>query len=384
MLMVGRPLLYLVLLVLGLPMMSTYMVRTVLPYVATGASVESAWVARLLYMSFLVLALLSPVAGYLCDRLGVRRVVVVSSVAAAVSVAAYAWASSLQHLVVVRLAHSLANTFLIASSLALAAYASASGGYGFSALRFSQGLCIAVGPLIAGLVAERAGVVLALALASLLALLPAAAVLGVGGEASQRKPGPRAVVKAVARVASDRRVLAAAAPAVAQAVGFSVLATYYVTYLVTVRGWKPTSLGAFMMIESLGFSLGSLASEKLYTAAGPRILAPLALGLAVAYTGLAYTATPHLVQALALAVGVASGLVYNPAYREAARLAPPEARGTIVNALDMVTDVSMAVALLALDPLAVSLGLQATVQVVALLLAASAAPAALLSREPSQ
>ncbi len=121
----------LTLLVLGLSTTaSLYIVRAALPYLAVDVGASPKWVARVLYVGFIVLTILNPLTGYLCDRFGRLRMALLSTSLVSLITAYFAIIHSVHELLITRVAQAVATQFLIASSLGLAAEVTSVGGVG--------------------------------------------------------------------------------------------------------------------------------------------------------------------------------------------------------------------------------------------------------------
>lgn len=321
--------------------MSNYMVRTVLPYLTQELGGSELWVARVLYLSFVVLALLSPFMGWLCDRYGLRRVLVTTALFLSLTTTLYLAVSSLTALVVVRVLHAVATELLIASSLALASHVTSHYGLGIGVLRAAQGLGIGLGPLLAGALSVVLGLDPVLLVAAVLALAPLTC-LTLSPEVVQVRRAHlfTKALRTVLRYFSPTWLTPVLTTAVAQAVSFTILTTYYTAYLTVELGLSPWEYGLFLVAECLGFSLGSLVSEYLYEKYRYSTLTVSTILLGVLYYLLSQVTAVLSIIVLVTPLGFLSALIFNPLYVECARRLPEEVRGTGVNLVDTIVNLS--------------------------------------------
>jgi len=353
----------------GLFTLPTFMMRAVLPYVTGSAGVHGEWMSRILYAGFIMLAVASPLAGWVCDRLGAWRVALVSAVLLAPLTLIYLLVHGFWGLLVVRLANSCIGEMLIAAANTIAAHATVSAGLGFGVLRFIEGVGIAVGPYLGGFLAEISlplAVSAAAALMTPIALgaLVAGRCSGGGGDGRR---GLLESLRGSAMVLSAPRLLVLLVAACGQVAGFAILLSYYTTLLVEELHLGPSMYGVFLAAESIGYSLGSLFSEKLYPRLGVPVVAMSSLVLAAVYFTLSCSRNVAVVLALAPVLGLSAGEAFNPVYMEAARRAGEWGRGVVVNTVDMIVNISMAAVSLLLDPLVPLIGLRGAVVVAALI-----------------
>ncbi len=333
-------------------MTSCYIVRAALPYlgIAIGASTE--WIARVLYVSFIVLALLTPLSGYLCDRLDSTRIATVSTLLTFLSITCYTFVGDVIELLTTRIMHAALGQLLLAASLGIAAELSSISGTGFGTLRFGQGLGIAIGLACGGVVTTFLGPRYAVLLAAFIILIPLPLYLAMWrtrGATTRRSTVTflKAFREAMI-VLRDRLLTSEFILAISENVGFALLLSYYVAYLVSEAGWRPWMYATFLAAESLSFSVGSLASEKLYERYGPLSLVVEGLGLAATYL-LLYTYRSWIdAVAIAIPLGILSGFVAIPAFNEASKRARL-GRTTVVCVMDTLVSLTITAALLTLD-----------------------------------
>ena len=250
---------YAILSSVGVLLASTYIVRTLLPFIVAELGSSEIEVSRVLYVGFIVLSLVSPVAGWLSDRFGAWRLLAISSLLIAILIPLYPLLGRVEEVIALRIMHAFMGTFCIASSLAIASWVSRRGGLGFGLLRFSQGVGIAIGPLLASYTA-RFGYEMAFLIAGAMALTPLISL--ASGVKPQRAPAP---LKAIKKAFSILKACVTCRPlmvvAVSEVLGFTILLTYYTSYMVMKLGFKEIDYGTFLFLEAIGFSLGSYLSD---------------------------------------------------------------------------------------------------------------------------
>ncbi len=256
----GERSVYALVALLGLTMFSSYVIRTVLPYIARDLGLSTLWISRVLYVNFVALAAIAPIAGYLCDRYGYRSVITLSAIGFIALVPLYRLAHNAIELLALRLVHGAVIEILIASSMGLAAEISARGGAGFSVLRFFQGLGIAIGPIVAGILV-LSSYTLALGVACIpLLLLLALLCLERIDQRRERRPSWRRALASLKLVLSPS-IAKLLLMALSEAAPFIILLTYYSAYLVNVIVIPSYIYGAFLFLEAIGFSLGPSLRE---------------------------------------------------------------------------------------------------------------------------
>ncbi len=329
----------------GLLLMSIYVVRTVLPFLASDLGGSKIDVSRILYVSFVVIAVLSPLAGLISDRIGASRLLLVSSASASLSILMYPLASNVDQLLAVRIVHSIFTELALAAGLSIAGSVTSSGGVGVGLLRASQGMGIALGPMIA-LALVPLGYSFTFLAASLLSLTPLLAFL--------RKEEVRSIslgdsMNLFSNVIRTRELQVLLFIAISEVLGFSILVTYFVAHMISL-GLNEEGYAIFLTIEALSFSLAGYPSERLFRRFSLRFAIMSGLGLGASFLILALFPSPFVFMAMAPAIGILSSFSYNPAYIYASDLAEEGARGFIVNSLDLMINLAF-LSLPLLEPL---------------------------------
>ncbi len=67
-------------------MISIYVLKTIPPFIAIKMSALGILVARILYIGFLMYILVPPLAGYLSDIFGYRRVIIITTILESASI----------------------------------------------------------------------------------------------------------------------------------------------------------------------------------------------------------------------------------------------------------------------------------------------------------
>ncbi len=336
----------------GLLLMSIYIVRTVLPFLTVAMGGSEIDVSRILYISFVVIALLSPLAGLISDRIGASRLLVISSIAASLSILMYPLASNISELLAVRILHAVFAELALAAGLSMASRVTSSGRVGVGLLRTSQGLGIALGPMLA-LIFMPLGYNATLLVASILSLTPLPAFLykeeGATGFALAES------IRQFLDMVKSQKLQAVALLAISETLGFSILVTYFVSRMVSL-GLTEGGYAAFLTIEAICFSLAGYPSERLFRRLGSMFTLIAGLGLGASFLILALLPSPATFVTMAPAIGVFGSFALNPAYIQVSDLARETAQGFIVNSLDLMVNLSFLVLPL-LEPVFSSLSL---------------------------
>jgi len=344
---------YVVLLSCGLLLMSTYIVRTLLPYITVDVGGREVDVSRVLYISFVVLAFISPIAGWLCDVYGSWRVLLISVIPIALIIPVYLYVDNVISLLVVIFIHALLGSSALAAALSIASWVTSRGGVGVGFLRFSQGLGIALGPIVASLLAS-VSYPPAFMLASILALTPLTALsikhIGRSGVLS-----PLTSLKYSIKLLRLRGVRVLLSLAIAEALSFATLITYYTSYLVIHLKFNEVDYGLFLFLEAIAFSIGSYASERLYKAYSTMVAMIGCFALLISYTCLHFVYEKLPIFLLSSAIGLSSSLTFNPVYIEVSKVLSDEFRGLGINILDMIIDITLALIIL-LEPIVILIG----------------------------
>lgn len=326
---------YIALLTSGLYMMSVYMVRTLIPYTAASLGGEYIDVSRILYASFIVLALISPFSGWLCDRFGSWRILFLSAAMASILTLSYLLVHDIIQLTIIRVVHALVGSFVTASSLAIASWVTSHGGVGMGFLRLVQGLGIALGPIVAGLLSAY-GYGYTFAIASLLAATPILAIK-LGRTAARRGIlPPWTAFRKASSIIWCRHIVALLPPAIGEVLIFAIILTYYTSYLVIYMGYTEIEYGLFLTLEAASFGIGSYISEYIYRSIGYLTAALGCLGLILGSLMLWNPLLKLAVFAAAIVIGLSSSLSLNPVYIEVSHRVSDDIRGIGINVLDMI------------------------------------------------
>jgi len=334
-----RAKLYVVLMSSGLLLMSTYIVRTLLPYIIVDIGGSSLDVSRILYISFLVLAFISPIAGWLCDILGSRKILLTTSTIIALLIPAYLYIHSIVGLLAIRLTHALLGSFALAASLTIASWITSRGGIGIGFLRLSQGMGIALGPMLAGLL-SLVSCDLAFVIASILALTPLTALIVKELDVKKNTPPPWTSIKYAGELIKAGKVKILLPLAIAEALSFAILLSYYTPFLVINLKFTESEYGLFLFLEAMAFSLGSYISEKIYRSWSEKAPILCCALLLLSYLSLHVIRDKVLVLTAGTAIGLFSSLILNPVYIEVSNIVRDEIRGVGINLIDMFVNIS--------------------------------------------
>ena len=243
------------------------------------------------------------VGGILVDRIGRRRVTIVGLLAAAITVAAYAWATSVGTFVLVRILHGVAGGILVPAVFAAAGDRARRGAEGraFGRLGAVIGAAAVVAPATAGVVRQTTGTdAVFLGVAVLLVLGAVVAAIGVhdapreqrGATAGHavRAASPQAL-RALLRLAPIRRALLGT---VVLTVAVGVLAGF-LPGTAEALGAPASAVGGLFTayaIVAAGLMLSPLAGRVDRTGAdGPLVLGLLVLGTALLLLSIAPSLT---------------------------------------------------------------------------------------------
>ncbi|GEM_PF-5288743 len=320
----------------GLLLASIYIVRTILPFLTEELGGSSVDISRVLYISFVVMALISPLAGLISDRIGASRLLVVSSVAASLVVLMYPLTSSVSELLMVRFLHAVFAELALAAGLTLASRVTSSGRVGVGLLRASQGLGIALGPVLA-LILMSSGYGAAFLAASILSLTPLLALLYEEGGVRKTSLGDSIVH--FLHLVRSKRLQSLVLLALSEALGFSIVVTYFVSHMVSL-GLTEEGYAFFLTVDALSFSLAGYPSERLFRRFGLKFTLAAGMGLGMTFLVLALFPFPSTFVAAAPIIGVLGSFTLNPAYIEVSDLAVDGSRGFTVNSLDLLVNLS--------------------------------------------
>ncbi len=321
--------------------MSTYIVRTLLPYITANIGGSEIDVSRVLYISFIVLAFMSPIAGWLCDVFGAWRVLVISSIIIASIIPLYLYVTDVNNILLIRFIHSLLGSLALAAALTIASWITSRGGVGIGFLRLSQGMGISLGPMVAGFLASI-GYFAAFITASILTLTTLTALLIRCKEERRNIPPPWTSIRYVAKLLKLRAVVTLLPLAIAEAFSFTILITYYTPYLTLHLKFSEQEYALFLFLEAMVFGIGSYISEPMYRRYGKLLTYTMSLGMLISYILLCIVKEKLMIIAVSPIIGLFSSFTLNPVYIEASKRLTDEIRGLGINLIDLVVNISLA------------------------------------------
>lgn len=259
------------------------------------------------------------VGGILVDRLGRRRVTIAGLLAAAVTVAAYAWATTVGAFILVRILHGIAGGILVPAVFAAAGDRARKGAEGraFGRLGAVIGSAAVIAPATAGAVRQATGtdavflgvavLLLVGAVVAVIGVHDAATVTGTPGDRAARAASPQAM-RALLRLAPIRRALLGTV-VLTMAVG--VLAGF-LPGTAEALGAPPSAVGGLFTayaIVAAGLMLSPLAGRVDRSGAdGPLALGLLTLGGALLLLAVAPSLTMAVVGSALFGAGY--GLIF--------------------------------------------------------------------------
>ncbi|HDI02190.1 MAG TPA: MFS transporter, partial [Ignisphaera sp.] len=342
--------------------MSSYIVRVLLPYIVAEVGGREVEISRALYIGFLALAFVSPIAGLICDIYGTRRIMTLSSIAIALLIPLYLHLRDPNTVIILRFVHAIFGTFALAAGLTIASEVTSEGGLGIGFLRFSQGLGIALGPIIASILFSI-NKYIPFYIASLLSLSMLSVLMLPKRNYSLYKYNYRRrlseILRYVISVIRHRVILALIPIAYAEILCFSILVSYYTPYLVLELNFSEFEYGLFIFLESIAFSIGGYISEIVYRRYRFRSSILASILLLISYASL-YLQTSHtMILAIVAIIGFVSAFIINPVYIEFSNIVKEDVRGFSINMLDSLINTSF-ILLLVLDPIVMILGSRAS------------------------
>lgn len=346
---------HIILSTIGVLLLSTYMVRTILPYLASSLGASWLGISRVLYIGFLTIPVAAILTGWLCDKYRSYRILSIASILTGFTVVLYITALNIPELIGIRFLHALFTDIALATGLAIAAEASSRGYIGIGFLRMVEGFGIAFGPILAWILSLYSYSYVIIA-ATIFAVTPILSMY-LGKDLKESRSKSKIDILTALSVLKNLRIISLSIIALAENIGFIIILSYYISYLVTRLGFTEAEYAILLVVESLSFSISSYFSEKIYRSRGrSSILASTIVALIVYILLYSFNFKP-LIIILMIPLGIASSFMFNPVYVEVSVRADESRRGLIINSLDFIIDLVFLVSPL-LEPLAIFIGLK--------------------------
>jgi MFS family permease len=165
--------------------LGTEMVGVLLPYLSEKLMISGLGISEILYVSGLFIGILPFFTGYLSDKYGERKMILVCSPFIASSFIFYTLATNFTQLLLSRILYGISIAFCAPAFLALAGKSVKKfGGVGMGAFRASQGFAETVSPILGAILASAVFFNFPFYLSVMLVPLSAALIFIVGKEES--------------------------------------------------------------------------------------------------------------------------------------------------------------------------------------------------------
>jgi MFS family permease len=314
--------------------------------------------------------------GILSDRIGRRRVLLIGTTGFGTAMTLLALAPSPYLLIPGRilLGMAMVGTFWIAAAHLGDIVGADERGVAFGLMMTAMGIGFAVGPLIGGRIAERAGLATSYLFAAGVA---AVAILVVATRISREAPkrdaagSRRGSLRESIRLGRDRNLVAAAIGSAAASLAFGgAVATFFPLYG-SEHGVSDETLGRMFAARAITSAAIRLPCGALVGAIGSRRVMAGALGLElIAVTGFGLTESSVVLGVLLSLEGVASGAFMTSGHAFIAEHTVTESRGAALGLYSTAGSLSNALAPLGLGLVASALGLATVFLVSGVLIAA--------------
>lgn len=336
-------------------MMSLHIVRTLLPYLAKDVGASATGIARVIYLGLLMFCAIPPLAGFISDRLGYRRVALVATVLHAGLLISYSVVSTYDMLVAVRIAQAVAGIFLSATFLHIASDLARRSGVYIGILNAARTLGYASGPLVVLLLPLPVRELIVLA--GLVALAPLAVVLL--SEPPRRRLGALRHVSRAFSAILKREFIPFYLCTFAEILAFGVVSSYIVAELVDVYNLTVREFALVTFVLTSLFGVFSVPASNLADRR-PTLSASLGALMIAVSLGLAVFACDLLSLLACLALfEIFSAFAFNPMYVVVSKRLPDSVRGLGINLADVLVNTGF-LALPAMEVIACAYGLRLT------------------------
>ena len=343
---------FLVLLVIGsvlFYMLAIHVVKTVLPYIAENVGAAGVFIARILYVGFLAFTMLSPVAGYISDRIGYRRTIVVAAISESLLIYFYVLVRSYTELLVV-------SVILSASFLHLASkYAERTGVY-IGILRAAQVFGMALGPLLV-FVLPTCTLGEFLEIAALLCLAPLSVILLEEPKTLRQEYGniKLKVIKFVMR----KELIPLYLCTISEIFAASIVFSYIVVNAIELFNLSQRAYGFILFVVLSTFGISNIFASKIADShpIESAIIGVYMIAVSTYLITISKTLETFLISIIIFEI--TSALAYNPLYVQASKILPDEIKGIGINSVDAIINLTF-VTLPILEIVAKNYGLNAT------------------------
>jgi len=201
--------LFLAIISAGLWLMGTQMVKIILPFLAERIGARGILLARVLYIGLLFFTFLPPIVGFLCDKYGYKKLILITSILDSAAVLLYLIARNYNELLIIRIIHGFFGVSLSASFLSfIGNTVKKRGGVYIGAYRASTALGMAVAPLIIIMLVGFGYQVIVIS-ASILILMPLVVVLCKEEEPIVKKAKMKDIIRSIVILENSPLMLSA-------------------------------------------------------------------------------------------------------------------------------------------------------------------------------
>lgn len=337
-------------------MLAIHVVKTVLPYIAENVGAAGVFIARILYVGFLAFTVLSPVAGYISDRVGYRRTIVVAAISESLLIYFYVFVRSYAELLVVRVLQAFLGVILSASFLHLASkYAERTGVY-IGILRAAQAFGMALGPLLV-FVLPTCTLGEFLEIAALLCLAPLSVILLEEPKTLRQEYGniKLKVIKFVMR----KELIPLYLCTISEIFAASIVFSYIVVNAIELFNLSQRAYGFILFVVLSTFGISNIFASKIADShpIESAIIGVYMIAVSTYLITISKTLETFLISIIIFEI--TSALAYNPLYVQVSKILPDEIKGIGINSVDAIINLTF-VTLPILEIVAKNYGLNAT------------------------